>query len=362
MRSRDSYFSASVSKAVQTIIADADLPGAAIAVAIDGNFITLGVGFRDLDRRQPLPDDARFYIYSVTKMLLAMATLRLVEQERLALDQPIQTLLSEVALDRPITIRQLLNHTSGLPDYGAMPAYNLALKSDPANPWGVSEFLDSTLAQGYLFPPGQGWAYSNLGYLLVRLTIERLTQRSLQDTLEHLVFSPLQLSRTTVAGSLASANVLTPGYSAGLDQDGMLRDITGRYHPGWVAHGVAISTASELALLVSALCSGQLLSPESLALMLEPVAVPGNHFPFVRPAYGLGLMIDLESPHGCAIGHAGGGPGYSTSAFQFPDVAGYPVTIVTLTNQDEPSVATKVVFALADTVRQLIEGGMGDQI
>src|SRR5690606_19963020 len=105
-------------------------------------------------------------------------------------------------------------------------------------------------------------------------------------------------------------------------------------------------TAGETALMLEALVSGRLLRPASLAAMLAPVAVPGEFPPFVRPAYGLGLMLDPASPYGLAAGHAGGGPGYATAAFHLPNVAGRRVTAVALLNRDAGS-AVKAAFALA---------------
>ena len=75
--------------------------------------------------------------------------------------------------------------------------------------------------------------------------------------------------------------------------------------------------------------------------------VPGDHPLVTRPAYGLGLMIDLGSPYGQVAGHAGGGPGYSTAAFHFPDVAGRRLTSVALANRDHPDLGLAIAFALA---------------
>ena len=115
--------------------------------------------------------------------------------------------------------------------------------ADPGAPWTTDEFLARTLPLGFQFAPGAGWAYSNIGYLLVRLAIERVTQRSLRDLLADLIFAPLGLRQRFVAANLGDAGGLAPGYSSDLDSDGRPLDIRARYHPGWVSHGVIISTA-----------------------------------------------------------------------------------------------------------------------
>ena len=151
----------------------------------------------------PLRAAARFPFYSITKLILATAALRLVEEGRLALDHPVGALLPEVALLAPLTLRQLLGHTAGLPDYGTLPAYGAALRAHPEEAWTDAEFLAQTLPQGLCFTPGTGWAYSNIGFLLVRLLIERTTARPLAAALRCLVFAPLGLRRTRVIATLA---------------------------------------------------------------------------------------------------------------------------------------------------------------
>lgn len=193
-----------IAGAVSTRLDAAGVPGAVVALVIDGQPLSVGIGIQALDRRVPLDREARFYLYSITKLLLAIATLRLVEEGAAKLDQPVQEILPALALDLPVTLRQLLNHTTGLTDYGAMPAYAHDLRADSATPWTDDEFLNRTLQMGLLFPPGQGWAYSNIGYLLVRRAIERLMQCSLRDALTRLIFAPLALRQTDVAETLVS--------------------------------------------------------------------------------------------------------------------------------------------------------------
>lgn len=339
-----------IAEEIRTILAANDVPGAAVALAVDGRVVSAGIGFRDLERTEPLDGEARFYLYSITKTLLAVAAFRFVEEGGVALDGSVQPLLPELTIETPLTVRQLLNHTAGLPDYGAMPEYHADLKADPGRPRTDGEFLERTLRDGLRVQPGEGWAYSNIGFLLVRRLVKRLTQGSLRDALAQLVFAPLGLRQTMVAETLADVDDLTPGYSTALDRDGALRDVAPRYHPGWVSHGVVISTASEAALIVESLFTGQLLRPESLAAMLDAVEVAGDYPPFVRPGYGLGLMIDSGSSYGWVAGHAGGGPGYSTAAFYFPNVSGHHVTAVALTNRDSPDLAVEIAFTLARSV------------
>ncbi|MCC6313812.1 MAG: beta-lactamase family protein [Thermomicrobiales bacterium] len=343
---------------IAAVLRTADAPGAAVALVVDGRpTLSVGVGHRNLARDLPLDAAARTYAYSITKTMLAVAALRLAETGRLMLDAPIRAILPDAALSERATLRRLLNHTAGVPDYGAMPEHHAALRADPTAPWTSAEFLDRTLPGGLRFPPGEGWGYSNIGYLLVRLAIERTTGQSLRTAL---VFRPAAMRQTCIAESLADAAGLTPGYSILLDRDGALRDMTRRYHPGWVSHGAAIATAADLTRFLEALFSDRLLRPESLATMLEVTPVPGAHPPFVRPAYGLGLMIDLGSPWGTVAGHAGSGPGYATAAFHATDAAGRRVTSAALVNRDGSDAATRIAFALIAACAQGACGNQGD--
>jgi D-alanyl-D-alanine carboxypeptidase len=337
--------------AVEDLLREEETPGAAVALTIDGRpVLQAGVGFRDLDGTVPLERDPPCYIYSVTKLLLANAALQLVEQQRLRLDAPVLTYLPQLPLTAGVTVRRLLNHTGGLPDYGELPEYRAALRADPTRPWTTGEFLERTLAGGLLFEPGAGWAYSNIGYLIVRLLLESIQGVPLRDILQHAIFDPLALQRTFVADDLSSARALTPGFSSALRDDGALEDIAPHFHPGWVSHGVVISTPTELAAIVEALFTSELLDESSLATMLEPVPVAVEHSFLSQPAYGLGLMLDAASPHGIVAGHGGIGPGYSIGALYLSHVAGRRVTSVVFANRDRGDLGLRIAYRLARLV------------
>jgi len=341
---------------VQAALAETATPGAAVALLLDGHPVFVsGVGFRDLERTGVLETHARFYIYSVTKTLIATTVLRLMEHGHIALNAPIQAYLTRLPLDSPVTVRQLLNHTGGIPDYGALPAYAAAVKGRPRHPWTSDEFLAYVLSKGLDFAPGQGWGYSNIGYLLLRRLIEEVTNTPLRTALHEQLFAPLGLQHTFVAHTLADAQQLTPGYSSFFSPDDSLEDIRPLYHPGWVSHGVVVGTAPELARVVDGIFTGQLLHAHSLAAMLEPVFVPGTHPLFRQPAYGLGLMIDPRARYGVIAGHGGGGPGYSAGALHVPDVHGRRITSVALANRDQPDLGLRTAFTMAMMLADTLE-------
>jgi D-alanyl-D-alanine carboxypeptidase len=328
---------------VEQTLHQSQVPGAALAAYINGQpCLETSVGYQDIKHEVSLPTDANFYIYSITKTVLATVCLHLVNEGRLELDAPIQPYLPNFYLDSSITLRQLLSHTSGLPDYGGVPAYVDAVTTP--NPWSVEAFFDLAKTQGLQFAPGRGWAYSNIGYLVVRYVLEAVTGLSMQQFLQELVFRPLSLQKTFVPNSLDNV-CLTPGYSTFFSGD-ELQDVTRFYHPGWVAHGVIVSTAPELAKIMDALFAGTLLNPHLVEQMLYPVQVLGKHPLLGLLGYGMGLFLGVDSPYGTIGGHVGEGPGYSVAAFCFPSLIRSRVTLVALANRDQHDFGLQLVFKM----------------
>ena len=332
-------------QAVVTTIVDHEVSTTVVDVASasDGTQGTTG-------RAPALTGDELFPVYSVTKPLLATAVMLLVERGRLSLDEDVRRRLPHLPLDRPVTVRQLLDHTGGLPDYGAMPEYTTDLRADPTRPWTREEFLSRTLPKGLMFEPGTGWAYSNLGYLCLVLLLEQEHQAPLSELLRREMFAPLGLERTRVADTLDDMSGLAPSWSTAISPDGTAVGVPGRYHPGWVAHGLVLSTAPELARLFGALFDGRIVSGETLTTMTEPVSVPFDHRLFNRPSYGLGLMVDAGVP-GLLAGHGGGGPGYSTGALHAVHEDGRRVTAVALAATEVDEVGLTLAFDAAQEVR-----------
>jgi CubicO group peptidase (beta-lactamase class C family) len=232
--------------------------------------------------------------WSFTKPLIAVAALRLAETCRIDL---------EAALPgRPYGLRHLLGHTAGLGDYGGLAAYReAAARADP--PWSDDELFAHLPQDRLAHPPGAGWAYSNLGYLLVRRALEAATGTGLGRLLRDLVLDPLGLVRARLAETAADfADLAFP--------------VPSGYDPGWVFHGAVVGPAEEAVVALARILDGDLPSPAARAELvarrpLDPaIAAP----PWVDPGYGLGLMIGaMADPDTGArlevVGHSAGGPG-----------------------------------------------------
>ncbi|MBW4518308.1 MAG: beta-lactamase family protein [Scytolyngbya sp. HA4215-MV1] len=332
---------------VRQSLIEAQIPGAAVAIHVNGQaFLEAGFGYQDRNHEIPLSTDANFYLYSITKSLIATTSLHLVGKGFLELDAPVQTYLTNFPLNTPVTLRQLLSHTSGLPDYGGVATYSEAVKANPSSPWSTETFLDLAHTQELQFVPGMGWAYSNIGYLLLKCILEKTTGLSIQKLLNKVIFSPLSLKKTFVPTTLDDVAELTPGYTTFFSGD-ELQDMTRVYHPSWVAHSVVISTAPELAKIIDALFRGKLLDLSLVEQMSHPIHNLGKYPLFENLGYGLGLFVDTESPHGKVKGHTGEGPGYSVAAFHFPKLASSSTTIAALVNQDKHDYGAALVYKMA---------------
>lgn len=321
------------------------MPGASVALVDPRGRVVCGrLGQADPAGR-PFGPAPRFPIFSVAKPLLAALVLVLAQDGRVDLDAPMASLLPEGAGLTRATVRQVLNHTGGLPEYGAWSAYHAAVRDHPDRPWSAPEVLARARNAGALFAPGEGWAYSNVGYLLARLLVERLAGRPLEDALRAAFLGVWAPGGTVVAATHEDLSALTPGWSA-LWSGGPLEDVRARYHPGWVGHGLVASTAPELAVALDGVLRGPVLNAASRREQRRAVRVGGRHPIFGARGYGLGVMLDADHPDRIA-GHGGGGPGYGAAALHLTSRRGVRVTSVALVNADRDEAALTLARALA---------------
>jgi CubicO group peptidase (beta-lactamase class C family) len=227
--------------------------------------------------------------WSFTKTVIATAALVLVRDKLLSLDKTIKNQL--------FTLRQLLRHEAGLPDYGELPEYHRAVERNHV-PWPDEEMLARTNAKSLRYPPGSAWGYSNIGYLYVRRLIELEAGEEFEVALQRLVLRPLGLNHVRLAKSREDLIEVEMGKAAS-------------YEPGWVYHGLLVGPLHEAALLLDRLMTGSLLPRDLLAAMLDSrrvgQAIAGR--PWVSPGYGLGIMAGKAEGGALVAGHTGGGPG-----------------------------------------------------
>ncbi len=267
--------------------------------------------------------EPRYLIYSLTKTFIGVLFCRLADRGELSLDDPLSAFVDDPRLP-DVSLRQVLDHTAGIPDYGDA-AYAAAVRERPGAPWSDEELLAHALAR----PGREEWTYSNAGYLLLRRVLDDSQPGGFAGALERELTGPLGLTQTTLALELDDLHGLEPGLSRQVGPG--TQDVRGRYHPRWVGHRTAISTAADLRVFWTALASGELLG-HSLDDLLRFVPVGVEAHGFGRPSYGLGVMADPDWPGGTIIGHGGGGPGYGAAAFAV--VGPEPAVAVVLKGED----------------------------
>jgi D-alanyl-D-alanine carboxypeptidase len=270
-------------------------------------------------------DRAKFPYWSFTKTVIAIVALKLVKAGKLDLDASIP--------GQHYTLRHLLAHTSGLPDYGQFPAYHQAVARQD-KPWSRSEMLHVAMPNGTLFEPGQGWSYSNIGYMFVRDMIEAASGEALGQVIVDLIAEPLGLSSVELAQTQAQfAKTHWPAATS--------------YDPGWVYHGCLIGTARDAAKLLHALMIGELLEPNMFENMLSRTdlggAIPGR--PWVTCGYGLGLMSGSVNLLGKTIGHSGAGPFCVNAVYHFPE-RDDPITVAVFTDGNDEGTAENRAVSL----------------
>jgi CubicO group peptidase (beta-lactamase class C family) len=252
--------------------------------------------------------------WSFTKTVLAVAALRLAEAGKLELDTPL--------VGKPYSLRQLLLHRAGVPNYGRLQEYHDAVARGE-DAWPRERLLNAVNADRLDFGPGTRWSYSNVGYLFVRDAIEQASGLPLAEALRQLVLAPLNLQGARLATKRADfAQVVWP----------KLKD----YDPGWVYHGCLVGTPLEAARLLHAVFNGSLLLPTSVGVMFERSTilegVPPDR-PWTQRSYALGLMTGTMVDAGRAWGHTGAGPHSANAVYHFPDLD-RPVTAATFSNAE----------------------------
>lgn len=288
-------------------------------------------GYENVETKAPMPVGGLFYIYSITKTFTAVRVLQLAEQGAFSLDDPITRHLQELTLPSTVTIRRLLNHSSGLPNYTDLPTYAPAVREDPSSPWSYDDTVALTCHGKLDFPSGEGWHYSNSGYMLLLFLIEAVTGQSFTTNLEQGIIQPLKLQHTYVAEEIDRGKLVS-GYCRYLNDAEVMENVIPRYHPGWCKTGLVISSTEEVAQFYCALFEGRSISTTSLSTMTSWVPAGDPNDFFKKPGYGLGLMIDPEWRFGGLYGHGGDGPGYNTWAMHLPDFHGRRITLSVFCN------------------------------
>ncbi len=301
-------------------------PGATLGVVLaNGESFGLAVGFADREKKTPMRPTDRMLAGSVGKTFAAATALQLIKEGRINLDDKIEKYLgheqwfSRLPNAKHITVRQLMNHTSGLVRYEFKDQFTKDLTANPDKVWQPAELVAYLLDEKPPFEAGKGWDYSDTNYIVLGMIIEKVTGRKFYDEANRRFIKPLKLTGTIPQDGPRLKGVVQ-GYAGPNNPfggtDAMI--VNGKFaiNPQfeWTGGGYA-STAHDLARWAKMIYEGKAFAPDLLPQVLEGVSAPmlGR-----ETKYGLGAII-RKTQAGTSYGHSGFFPGYMTDMMYFPE-------------------------------------------
>ncbi|MEU1208882.1 serine hydrolase domain-containing protein [Nocardia sp. NPDC005825] len=349
--------SAQVSEALGDLVRSG-LPGAQAVISgpYGQRIVTAGSG--DLGTGAPYADGAHFRIGSVTKTFVATVVMQLAEAGVVTLDTPIERYLPGVVQGggndgNRITVRQLLQHTSGLADFAPEDvAHKLPQQLDQTSDGmayrdlAPADLIRIAMTMPPQFEPGAQFQYTNTNYVLLGMMIERLTGQRLAAEIDARILKPLALHDTyfPVAGETGLRDPHPLGYHK---VDGRWIDTT-TMEAAWAgAAGAIVSTGADLNRFITALTTGKLLPTRQLAQMETTIPMA----PGAEMNYGLGLIrfqVPCGQQHKEVWGHSGGIPGFSTLTIATPEGTAATISVNTeQTNDQFSTTLTTIICSLA---------------
>ena len=304
----------------------ASFPGATLGVVLaNGESFGLAVGLADREVKSPMKPDSRMLAGSVGKTFAAATALQLVAENRIRLDDKVEKYLggepwfSRLPNAADITVRQLMNHTSGLVRYEFKDQFTKDLTANPDKTWKPEELVAYLLDEKPPFEAGKGWNYSDTNYIVLGMIIQKVTGRKFYDEANTRLLKPLKLTNTIPQdGPILKG--LIQGYAGPNNPfggtDAMIQKGRFAINPQfeWTGGGY-VSTSQDLARWAKMFYEGKAFSPALLPQVVEGVPAPmlGR-----ETKYGLGVII-RQTPAGLSYGHSGFFPGYMTDMMYFPE-------------------------------------------
>lgn len=298
--------------------------GATLGVCLaDGKCLSLSTGFSDLTKKTPMKPTDLMLAGSVGKTFVAVVALQLVKEGKLGLDDKVEKYLGKevwflrLPNAKDITVRQLMNHTSGLVRYEFKKTFTDDLTANPYKVWKPEEQLAYVFDEKAPFEAGKDWEYSDTNYIVLGLIIEKITGKKYEDEAAKRILKPFKFKRTFPQKTVIKG--LVQGYAGennpfgGTDE--MIKNGKFALNPEfeWTGGGM-VSNTEDLARWAKLMYEGKAFDSSLLPQMLN--GVPAKLGQNVK--YGLGVII-RPTPLGTAYGHSGYFPGYMTDMMYFPE-------------------------------------------
>jgi CubicO group peptidase (beta-lactamase class C family) len=324
------------------------------AAVVRGNDTLLlkGYGKADVEWNIAMPADAVFEIGSVTKQFTAVALLQLRDEGKLSLDDDITKWLPDFdSRGNKLTLRRLLDHTSGIKGITEMPEFgNLSMN----NRFPRDSAYALIKRYPFEFATGEAQIYNNSAFWLLGLVVEKASGMTYEDYVEKKLFEPLGMKRSMYCNSAENIERRAHGYQV---QNGVIRRAPMNVHTWPFSAGSLCSTAGDLVIWLKALHGGKVLSAKSYAEMMTPSKL--NDGTPLR--YGMGIAVGKDIRSLNFIGHGGGIAGFTSEATWYPDAQ---VAIVVLMNSngniDPGAVAGELAAELLPWTRPTIKQFSGD--
>ena len=348
-------------ESLYSAIAESGTPGFAVLVQQNGKpILAKGYGLRELGNRQPIDEHTNFRLASCTKQFTAMAIMLLVHDGKLRYDESLTDIFPEFpAYGKTVTVRNLLNHTSGLPDYEDLMS---AVEKEKGSVWSPenqirdSEVMQLLEKEGHgKFTPGTKWEYSNSGYVILGLIVAKRSGKSFGNFLHERIFAPLQMNHTLVF--LKDRDKIANRAYGHSPRDGKFVETDQSSTSATQGDGDIYSNLEDLGKWDDALRNHTLLSQKEFAMAITRVVLPlgaeqnlaGDAPESLRAnalGYGFGWFLDLNSPHPL-MWHYGDTMGFKSAILRYLDSKLTVIVLGNRTDLDAGALALKTANIIA---------------
>ena len=332
-------------------------PGATVGVVLPhGESFGLAVGYSDRDAKTPMRPGDRMLAGSTGKTFAAATAMQLVKEGKINLDDKVgkylgkETWFARLPNAKDITVRQLMNHTSGLVRYEFKDQFTKDLTASPDKVWKPAELVSYLLDEKAPFEAGKGWDYSDTNYIVLGMIIEKVTGKRFYDEANRRLVKPLKLSNTIPQDS-PRIKGLVQGYAGANNpfggKDAMITDGKFAINPQfeWTGGGWA-TTSEDLARWAKMMYEGKAFDSSLLPVMLDGVPAKLGR----DTKYGLGVII-RPTQAGLTYGHSGFFPGYMTDMMYFPD---HKIAVAVQVNSSVPQDLGKPLGRVAVEIAQVV--------
>ncbi len=326
---------------VDRAVPSREAPGVLVGVASEGKLIySRARGMADLENNVPLNPQMLMRIGSITKTFTAVLSMKLVEEGVWTLDTRARALLPDLPESwDPVTVRHLLEHSSGIPSYTDLPLFWMEWMGRPVSPRNILKLVTDLPV---VSEPGKKFAYNNSGYVLLGLMLEKQEGKSYQEILNDRIMKPLGIKRTF----FVTNQRLLPNRARGFESTP-----TGMAHASYInmvwpySAGSIESTLADLATWSHALMTGQILKPETLKKMWKETVFEGK-----LTEYGYGFVVQNRGKEEL-IGHSGGINGFVSDMVFVPSKK---LTVIVLANREDvsaPQISQKILTEMDPTLK-----------